>query len=326
MANIATIGFFDGVHLGHLSLVQQLQQHAHSLHLSTLLVTFSQHPLTLIQGHSPDLLLTHDERLRRLNQLHLDEVIELDFASVHSLTARAFMQYLHDEYQVQALLMGYDHHFGSDRLPSIEDYQQAGRQAHVEVYLASKAPQGAISSTRIRHALREGRLGEANRMLGYPYTLSGTVIHGHHIGTQLGFPTANLNLQSAISNQQSAISNQQSAICNHQSPISNQQSAITNHQSAISNQQSPILLPKHGVYAARVDNQPALVNIGHNPTFGADQPLSIEVHIPGFQGDLYDQTLSVQLLHYLREDQSFPSQEALIAQIHHDLHHLAQLL
>jgi len=284
MASIATIGFFDGVHLGHLSLVQQLRQQAVALHLDTLLVTFTQHPLTLIQGHSPELLFTHDERLQRLGQLQLDRLIELDFATCRSLTARAFMRYLHDTYQVEALLMGYDHHFGSDRLPSIEDYQQAGRLVGVKVLLASQAKEGAISSTRIRHALREGRLDEANRMLGYPYTLTGKVIHGRHIGTQLGFPTANL----------------QPATCT--------------------------LIPKHGVYAARVNGQPALVNIGHNPTFGSDQPLSIEVHIPDFQGDLYDQTLSVQLLHYLREDQSFATSDALITQIHHDLHRLAQLL
>jgi len=291
MAYLATIGFFDGVHRGHRSLIRQLQSHAKTLHLQPMLVTFSYHPLAIIQGHSPQLLLSHDERIARLRQLGIRHLLELDFESVHAFTAREFMHYLHEHYQVDALLMGYDHHFGSDRMADLSDYQQSGRWEGVEVFQAKQASRGAISSTRIRHALREGRITDANRMLGYPYTLTGTVVHGQHIGTSLGFPTANLNLQSPL----------------------------TPHP-------SPILLPKTGVYAARVNALPALVNIGHNPTFGPDQPLSIEVHIPGFHGDLYGQTLSVQLLHYLREDQSFPSQEALITQIHQDIDHLAQLL
>lgn len=280
MAYIASIGFFDGVHLGHLSLVQQLQAKAQTLDQDTMLITFTHHPLTQIQGHSPQLLLTHDERLARLETLGIDRIIELDFPSVYRLTAKAFMNLLHEQYQVDALLMGYDHHFGSDRLCEIEDYQAAGQQVGVQVYLAQQADAGAISSTLIRHRLREGNIADANRFLGYAYTLTGTVVHGQHIGTSIGFPTANLAIPAAK------------------------------------------LIPQAGVYAAKVNQRKALVNIGHNPTFGEHQPLSVEVHIPDFCGDLYGQTLSVELLRYLRADQHYPTPQDLINQIHRDIKQL----
>jgi len=284
MAYLATIGFFDGVHLGHLSLIQQLLTRAHHLNMQAMLITFSSHPRQVTQGTSPQLLLTHDQRLKRLMQAGVNRVLEMDFSTVQSLTAEQFMDYLHQEYQVDAVLMGYDHRFGCDQLKRIKDYKEAGSHVGVQVYRAQQASQGTISSTKIRRALQEGRIEDANRFLGYPYTLEGEVVHGQHIGTSLGFPTANL----------------QPATCN--------------------------LIPKSGVYAAMVNGKKALVNIGNNPTFGANHPLSIEVHIPDFAGDLYGKTLSVQLLSFLREDQSFPSQEALIAQIHKDIDHLAQLL
>jgi len=298
MNYIASIGFFDGVHLGHLSLIHQLQARAQALELGSVLITFSTHPRERIEGTGPQLLLSHDERIHRLQQSGVDRLIELDFNAVHSLTAEAFLRYLHTEYQVEALLMGYDHRFGSDRLTSLNDYQTAGAQAGITIYLAQQAPEGNVSSTKIRRALQEGRLEEANQMLGYNYTLTGQVVHGQHIGTSLGFPTANLLIPSPL----------------------------TPHPSPITPHPSPILLPKQGVYAARVRDQKALVNIGTNPTFGENQPLSIEVHIPGFQGDLYGQTLTVELISYLREDRRFGSKQLLIGQILQDIENLAHLL
>jgi len=284
MRYIASIGFFDGVHLGHLSLIHQLRAKADELGLPCLIITFSSHPRQTIEGVTPPLLLTHDERLLRLQQTGVDWVVELDFASIQSLTAEAFMQFIRTEYQVEALLMGYDHRFGSDRLHKLDDYQTSGAKAGVQVYLAEQAEEGAVSSTKIRRALLEGRVEEANQYLGYNYTLTGEVVHGQHIGTSLGFPTANL----------------QPATCH--------------------------LLPKPGVYAARVLDRKALVNIGTNPTFGLDQPLSVEVHIPNFSGDLYGQTLQVEFLSYMREDRRFGSKQLLIGQILQDIEQLAHIL
>jgi len=285
MNYIASIGFFDGVHLGHLSLIHQLQCRAEALELGSMLITFSTHPRQVLEGVGPKLLLTHDERIHYLQQTGVDQVVELDFTAVQSLTAEEFLRYIYTTYHVQAVLMGYDHRFGSDRLSRLEDYQQAGAAAGVDIYLAEQAEEGAISSTKIRRALEEGRLEEANQMLGYNYTLTGEVVHGEHIGTTLGFPTANLLLP------------------------------LTSY-----------LLPKQGVYAAMVRDRKALVNIGTNPTFGEDRPISVEVHIPGFEGDLYGETLRVELLSYLREDRRFGSKSLLIGQILQDIEQLAHIL
>jgi len=284
MSYIASIGFFDGVHLGHLSLIHQLQEKACELEMQSMLITFSTHPRQTIEGVSPSLLLSHDDRIKRLQQTGVDRVVELDFEVICSFTAEAFMAWLHNNYHVEAILIGYDHRFGSDRLTKLEDYQTCGAKAGVQVYLAEQAQEGAISSTKIRRALEEGRIEEANQYLGYSYTLFGEVVHGQHNGTQIGFPTANLQPKDCT------------------------------------------LIPKPGVYAAMVRGQKALVNIGTNPTFGEDNPISIEVHIPHFEGDLYGQLLSVQIFSYLREDQRFGSKQLLIGQILQDIEQLAHLL
>ena len=179
------------MHLGHRYLLQQLRDTAQRLQLEPAVVTFRSHPKLILTGSCPPLLTTTDERLALLSR-YTDYIICLDFPSVQSLTAEAFMRKLHDEYDVQVLLMGYDHHFGSDRLASIDDYILRGRKAGIQVILQEQAPEGAVSSTRIRRAITEGNIAEANRLLGYPYFLSGTVVHGRGLGRQLGFPTANI--------------------------------------------------------------------------------------------------------------------------------------
>ena len=191
MSRIATIGFFDGVHLGHQYLLHQLRETGLKLGLTPAVVTFREHPKLVLTGDCPPLITTTDERLALLKE-YTSHLICLDFRSVQSLTAEAFMRKLKQEYEVEVLLMGYDHHFGSDRLAGIDEYIARGREAGVQVLLQEQAPEGAVSSTKIRHALTEGDIVEANRLLGHPYSLSGTVVHGRGLGRQLGFPTANI--------------------------------------------------------------------------------------------------------------------------------------
>lgn len=159
---------------------------------SSAVVTFREHPKTALTGTSPALLTTTDERLELLRQTGINRLICLDFPDVRHLTAEAFMRLLHHDYDVDVLLMGYDHRFGCDRLSSIDDYIAAGIKAGVQVLLQQQAPDIAVSSTRIRHALQEGRIEDAGKLLGYPYALTGTVEHGRGLGRQLGFPTANI--------------------------------------------------------------------------------------------------------------------------------------
>ena len=283
MPKIATIGFFDGVHRGHRFLFAQLQEHAKLLHLSPVIYTFSEHPKQLLTGQSPAMLTTNAERETLLRAY--GEVCFLDFSAVQHLTAEQFMRYLHDEQDVDALVIGYDHHFGSDRLKGFAEYEKIARTIglHVERAHECLVDSLPVSSSRIRKLLAAAQIDQVNRLLGYTYSISGVVEHGNAIGTTLGFPTANIRLDSAKQ------------------------------------------LPASGVYSvvAQVNGveYKALANIGTNPTVGNDH-LSLEVHLLDFQGDLYDQPLTISFLSFLREEKKFDSLEELKNQITADISHI----
>lgn len=290
MERIATIGFFDGVHLGHRYVFDCLLHTASEQHLSPLIVTFRQHPREVLQnGYVPQLLTTATERKVLLEAV--SETLMLDFAKVYTWTAEQFMVFLRDEYDVRVILMGYDHHFGSDRLPSHRDYVAVGERVGVTVCpLVQYKPQVAsaedglpqhVSSTEIRTLLSIGKVQNANELLGYAYTLAGTVVHGNAIGRQMGFPTANIHITDT-------------------------------HK----------LIPEEGVYKAEVcvcdQWYRAVLNIGTNPTVGNAQQ-TIEAFIIDFQGDIYGADIQVRLLSRLRDEQHFANLEALRAQIRQDI-------
>ena len=283
MSKIATIGFFDGVHRGHRFLFAQLEEHAKLHHLSPVIYTFSQHPKQILTGTSPAMLTTNTEREALL--CAYGEVCFLNFAAVQHLTAEQFMRYLHDEQDVAALLIGYDHHFGSDRLKGFAEYEKIARKIGLHVERAHECLVDGlpVSSSRIRKLLKAAQIDQVNRLLGYTYSVSGVVEHGNAIGATLGFPTANIRLNSAKQ------------------------------------------LPASGVYVvmAQVDGveYKALANIGTNPTVGNDH-LSLEVHLLDFQGDLYDQSLTISFLSFLREERKFDSLEELKNQITADISHV----
>ena len=280
MSKIATIGFFDGVHRGHRFLFAQLQEHARLLHLAPVIYTFDRHPKELLTGQAPAMLTTHDERKALLQ--NYGEVHFLDFAAVQQLTAEQFMRYLHDEQDVAALLIGYDHHFGSDRLKGFHEYEKIAHKIglHVERAHECLVDGVPVSSSRIRKLMDAAQIDQVNRLLGYTYSVSGVVEHGNAIGATLGFPTANIRLSSAKQ------------------------------------------LPASGVYSvvAHVNGveYKALANIGTNPTVGNDH-LSLEVHLLDFQGDLYGQPLTISFLHFLREEKRFASLDELKKQIAEDV-------
>ena len=193
MGKIATIGFFDGVHKGHRYLFEQLRKFAQERDLQPLIVTFREHPRAVLQAdYIPQLLTSAEEREVLLSRY--GEVLMLDFKTIQPLTAAAFMTYLHDRYGVSTLLMGYDHHFGSDRLKTPQDYRRVGEQCGVEVLTTGEFVDSEwhISSTEIRAALEEGHIVMANELLGRPYAILGEVVHGKGIGHTIGFPTANI--------------------------------------------------------------------------------------------------------------------------------------
>ena len=193
MRRIATIGFFDGVHKGHQFLFEHLRQEADQRGLTPLIVTFQQHPRVLLQSdYVPQLLTTAEERLALLGAY--GEVLMMPFEEIQSLTAAEFMTLLRDRYEVSVLLMGYDHRFGADRLHRPQDYRRIGETLGIEVLTMSEYVEGElhVSSTEIRLALENGNIAVANELLGRPYSLSGTVVHGKAFGRTIGFPTANI--------------------------------------------------------------------------------------------------------------------------------------
>jgi riboflavin kinase/FMN adenylyltransferase len=280
MAKIATIGFFDGVHRGHRFLFAQLQDRARALNLTPLIYTFDQHPKQVLTGKCPPMLTLLQERQKWLEQYA--EVVVLKFTEVQHLTAQKFMSYLHAEQDVDVLLLGYDHRFGSDGLKGFSEYEKMAHRVGIRVLRAHECLVDAVpvSSTRIRKLLAEGQVIQANQLLGYKYALTGEVVHGNGIGKQLGFPTANIQIDALKQ------------------------------------------LPASGVYMAHtyLENKmySVLVNIGNNPTVG-NTYVSVEAYIVGYHGDLYGHKLTVSLEKFIRPEQKFDSLAELQQQILKDL-------
>ena len=196
---IATIGFFDGVHKGHQFLFENLRALAAERELAPLIITFAQHPRAVLQSdYIPQLLTTPEERQVLLSRF--GEVVMLPFEDVQPLTAEQFLTKLHEDYGVEVLLMGYDHRFGSDRLTRPQDYRRLGERLGMEIITMPEYSEGEwhVSSTEIRLALENGNIAVANELLGRPYAIRGTVVHGKGIGRTIGFPTANIAPDNAL--------------------------------------------------------------------------------------------------------------------------------
>ena len=304
MPKIATIGFFDGVHRGHRFLFAQLHEFAKHHQLTPTIYTFDRHPKELLTGQAPAMLTTYDERKTLLQ--NYGEVHFLDFSAVQHLTAEQFMRYLHDEQDVAALLIGYDHHFGSDRLKGFSEYEKIARKIGLHVERAHECLVDGlpVSSSRIRKLLKAAQIDQVNRLLGYTYSVSGVVEHGNAIGATLGFPTANIRLNSA-----------------KQLPASGVYAVEVHLQAQQSS--SNAIFERSDLQGVPRRSTPykGVANIGTNPTVGNDH-LSLEVHLLDFQGDLYDQSLTISFLSFLREERKFDSLEELKNQITADISHV----
>lgn len=283
--SIVTIGTFDGVHLGHQQILKQLIDTSQQSKLKSVLLTFFPHPRMVLQPDiSMRLIQTIEERERALRKTGLDYLVIHPFSEKFSrLSADDYVkQILVDKLNVRKVVVGYDHRFGRNRTASLEDMYNYADIYDFEVIEidAKKIKSTAVSSTKIRKAIDEGDIALANSYLGDPFTLEGVVVHGDKRGRELSYPTANIELQNK-------------------------------HK----------IIPKQGVYLIQsdLDNQVVygMMNIGTKPTFDTTNP-SIEVHFFDWNGDLYDQTLQVKLLKWVREEQKFDSVEELQAQIHAD--------
>ena len=290
---MATIGFFDGVHLGHRFLIDKVKAAAAERGLPAAVITFPTHPRSVLQqAYQPRLLNSFEDKLRLLATTGVDYCIVLDFTEALSqLSAEAFLQILATEWKVKGLVIGYDHRFGHDRQDGFEEYVQYGKRWGIEVLKAAPFDAGhtAVSSSEIRHLLQEGQVEQAAQLLTYAYHLSGRIVSGYKVGRTLGFPTANIR------------------------PDDPQQ-----------------LLPGIGVYAVWVEvageRHKGMLYIGSRPTLDNGTQVSIEVHILHFSGDIYDDPIRVTFVHFVRGDVKFDSLEALKAQLTHDQEVVDQLL
>ena len=199
---VATIGFFDVVHRGHQFLVGQLTQLARQEVLESTVITFDKHPREVVNdGYVPELLNSLEEKMIRLSLTDADNCVILPFdEQMAALSAREFMEtILVNKLNVRKLLIGYDNRFGHDRTEGFADYVRYGRELGVEVtqWEPLLMDGAGVSSSAVRRLVSKGDVEGAEKLLGYPYTLVGTVVEGFQKGRQLGFPTANLQLMCA---------------------------------------------------------------------------------------------------------------------------------
>ena len=283
----ATIGFFDGVHLGHRFVIEQLKKVAEKNNSLSLIITFGTHPRKVLQSDfQPKLLTTLPEKLKLLDETVVDACAVLDFTpEMAQLSAYDFMeQVLKKQYNVGTLLIGYDHRFGNNRQETFENYAEYGKMLGIEVVLLEQFSTNKtknISSSEIRKALQNEQIERANAMLGYDYFFEGKVIDGFKIGRKIGFPTANLQLD-----------------------------------------EQEKLLPAVGVYAVKIladgKNYLGMLNIGTRPTLNSGNTISIEVHIINFDKDIYNQTIEVEFLQKIRDEKKFDNVNQLIEQLTKD--------
>lgn len=282
----AVVGFFDGLHRGHRSLLDFARARAEARGLRPVAVTFRECPIEYLRpGSSPKLLASPSERLLALGEyLGQNSVIALDFnRELATMTAREFMQMLYCKYGVELLVVGFNNRFGSDRDKTFTDYQAIGREIGMEVERAPELGEmKGVSSSAIRKAISEGRVDEAAEMLGRRYSITGDVQHGRQVGRTIGFPTANLR------------------------PADPR-----------------LLVPAPGVYSGTAydaggTRYPAMVNIGVCPTVSSEGTQTIEAHLIGFEGDLYGKTLTLEFTGRMRGERRFDSLEELKTQLEAD--------
>ncbi|NLA15138.1 MAG: riboflavin biosynthesis protein RibF [Bacteroidales bacterium] len=285
---IAATGFFDGVHLGHQSVLKSLTTLAREKGSRSLVVSFWPHPRAVLQqdAHKFRLLTSLDEKKEMILNLGVDDFQIISFTKKFSdITYKDFLtRYLIKEFGVTTLVAGYDHRLGCDGMQHRDRMQEKALDTGIQMvrvpeYVSETGEH--ISSTKIRAALSSGSIETANRWLGYPYCLHGVVVEGNRIGRTLGFPTANMQLYEPLKQ-----------------------------------------IPANGVYKveARLNGKwyKGMMNIGVRPTVAAYLEQTIETHIFGFNDTIYGLDIRVRILEYHRQEIAFPSLEALREQLHKD--------
>jgi len=282
--SVLTVGTFDGIHQGHMALMNRLVQKANKHNCRSVVVSFDPHPRSIINAgeNGIRLLTTLEERSRRLSEFGVDVLCVIPFTRDFSLqNSKEFVKnILYSRIGLTYFIIGYDHHFGKNRDGNAQTLQQMSSDLDFEVEIVEKKEMGdlTISSTKIRQSLElDGNVGRAEELLGRPYSFEGVVVHGDERGRTIGFPTANIQL---------------------------------NHRDK--------LIPKEGTYVIEAKlngiTYRGMMNIGNRPTFDG-QNQRIEVHLFSFNQQIYGQNLRVFLIERIRDEKKFKSSNELIKQL-----------
>lgn len=285
--SVAAVGTFDGFHPGHQAVVSRIIEIARSRGLTSHVLTFDRHPLSLIAPErAPGWAYPREESAYLIHRAGVERVVSLPFTEqLRRLTAVEFMRMVKNDYGVQVLVMGYDNTFGSDRLASPAEYERAGEQmgVRVEWVKAVNTSEGECpSSSSLRKALKNGDIDRYASLSGHLPMLAGKVQRGKQNGRKIGIPTMNVAT---------------GGLC----------------------------LPPAGVYAARYlpdggEPMVAVLNIGDNPTIAAHNPVTVELHVPDADlGDMYGRRIRFELVAWLRPERKFPDLDSLQAAIHQDI-------
>ena len=283
--SVVTIGTFDGVHIGHTKIINQLTTISLKNNLISILLSFFPHPKMVLQNDNElKLINTIQEKESLLNSLNLDYLIIKEFTKEFSrLSALEFVRdILVNKLNAKHIIIGYDHHFGRNRTANIEQLKEFGELYDFKVteILAQDIDDIAISSTKIRKALINGEIRLANKFLGYNFFFSGDVVHGNNIGKTISFPTANIKIDAPYK-----------------------------------------LVPKNGVYIVKtiIDNQITfgMMNIGYNPTFNGKLK-SIEIHFINFNKNIYHKNLTIEMISRIRNEIKFNTVDDLKKQLEQD--------
>jgi riboflavin kinase/FMN adenylyltransferase len=285
-----TIGNFDGVHLGHRALIETTLQAAHSFNGRAALVTFDPHPQEVLSGKAVSRICLREQQQQLLEQTGLDEVVVIPFTKAFSgLSPEEFvMQFLVERFALRQVVVGYDFRFGKDRAGDFRLLADLGRcydfavQEVPPLQIAGKT----VSSTLIRSLIQQHAYDQIPMYLGRSFSLAGTVVKGDQRGREIGFPTANMRVDTELALPEGVYV---TSVC------------------------------------WRGDSYCGVTNVGKRPTFGTLQP-AIETHLLDMQEDLYDEKLEVQPLHYIRGVKRFSNQDELREQISKDVRAAEQFL
>ncbi len=273
------LGFFDGIHKGHQTVIQNAVDYAHKNNCKSAVITFKEHPCCFFYGKCPKYILSGKERENKIKELGVDYLYELDFESISGLTAGDYLKNVLVKYfSPCAISTGWNHNFGYKKSGNAKFLHDNSKKFGYEYFELppQKINNEIISSSAIRKYLSTGNIEKANTMLGYKFYTSGTVIKGQQIGRTIGFKTANLIYPDEL-----------------------------------------IELP-HGVYSVETNFGKGIANFGTRPTVNGDGTL-LEVHILDFDKDIYGETLSVEFKKMIRTEKKFPSLDALKKQIYNDI-------